>query len=186
MDRETLYQAVGYLIEKHGGRLNYMKLIKLLYIADREMINQVGYPITGDSYCSMKNGPVLSRLYDLIRGKGCGSDQIAWNRIFKTIEEYDLTRSDDGVLELGDLTPREISILGCVSDKFRDHTQFELCDHLHDKQLFPEVEWEESGNTSRQLPIDSIRHALGFSDAEIAEIHADDELLEKENAVLGL
>lgn len=185
MDREKLYQSVGYLIEKHGGRLNYMKLIKLLYIADREMINQTGYPITGDSYCSMKNGPVLSRLYDLIRGKDFGPDQIAWNGLFRTTQ-YILTRSDDGVLELGDLTPREISILDCVSDKFQNHTQFDLCDYLHQRDLFPEVEWQESGRTSRALPIDSIRHALGFSDAEIAEIHADDELLEKENAVLRL
>ena len=185
MDREKLYQSVGYLIEKHGGRLNYMKLIKLLYIADREMINQTGYPITGDHYCSMKNGPVLSNLYDLIRGKAFGAEQTSWNALFKT-DGYNLTRSHESAWELGDLTPREISILDCVSEKFRDHTQFQLRDHLHQKQLFPEVEWEESGSTSRPLPVDSIRHALGFSDAEIAEIHADDELLEKENAVLGL
>ena len=38
----------------------------------------------------------------------------------------------------------------------------------------------------REAVLSALRRALGFSDAEIAEIHADDELLEKENAVLGL
>ena len=133
----------------------------------------------------MKNGPVLSALYDLIRGRGCGSEQIAWNGLFRTTQ-YILTRSDDGVLELGDLTPRELSILDCVTDKFRDHTDFQLRDHLHSNGAFPEVAHEESGGTSRPIPIDSIRHALGFSDSEIAAMHADQELIEKENVVLGL
>lgn len=103
----------------------------------------------------MKNGPVLSRVYDLICGKSQESDQSALTRLFET-KGYNLIRRAHGIL---------------------------------DKQSFPEVKWEEaseSGNTSNALPIDSIRRALGFTDGEIAETHADDELLEREHAVLSI
>ena len=54
MNQEKLYQSVGYLLEKYNGRLNEVKLIRLLYLADREMIRQTGDSITGDNYFSMK------------------------------------------------------------------------------------------------------------------------------------
>ena len=46
--------------------MSYMKLIKLLYFADRKYIKQTGSSITKDTYYSMKNGPVLSNVLNLI------------------------------------------------------------------------------------------------------------------------
>ncbi|MBL0158268.1 MAG: SocA family protein [Bryobacterales bacterium] len=40
-----------------------MKLIKLLYLADREALLQWGRPITTDRWVSMDHGPVVSRIY---------------------------------------------------------------------------------------------------------------------------
>ena len=60
MDIKKVVQVVGYILSKYQGKLNYTKLIKMLYLADRESMRQTGYPITGDNYVSMPRGVVLS------------------------------------------------------------------------------------------------------------------------------
>src|SRR5208282_1109470 len=59
-------QAAAIFLKKAVGKLNYMVLIKFLYLSDREALLKWGTPITGDSYLSMRWGPVLSRTHDLI------------------------------------------------------------------------------------------------------------------------
>lgn len=62
-------QAVGVLFRAEGvQRANCMRLLKLLYIADRESIREVGRPITGGAVVAMERGPVLEEVYDLIPG----------------------------------------------------------------------------------------------------------------------
>jgi len=46
--------------------MHYIKLIKSMYLADREAILRWGAPITRDRYVSMDSGPVLSRVLNLI------------------------------------------------------------------------------------------------------------------------
>src|ERR1039457_6692110 len=60
-------QAATQFLRLRGGRISYIKLIKLLYLADREALIRWGRPITTDCYVSMDVGPVVSRIYDLIR-----------------------------------------------------------------------------------------------------------------------
>ena len=44
-------QAVAVLLRGvPDGRMDYRKLMVLLYMADRESIKEAGHPITGDSY----------------------------------------------------------------------------------------------------------------------------------------
>jgi hypothetical protein len=47
--------------KKYEHRLNYIKLIKLLYLADKESLKNSTHAITGDTYISMKNRHVLSQ-----------------------------------------------------------------------------------------------------------------------------
>ena len=58
-------QAAARLLRLRGGRMSYMKLIKLLYLADREALLRWGRPISTDRYVSMDHGPVLSRVLNL-------------------------------------------------------------------------------------------------------------------------
>ncbi len=46
-------QAAAYLLQMRGGTMSYMKLIKLLYLADRAALVRFGRPITTDRYVSM-------------------------------------------------------------------------------------------------------------------------------------
>src|SRR2546427_10682021 len=53
-------QAAARLIQRAGGKMNHMKLIKLLYLAERRALIEWGRPITFDWYFSLPHGPVLS------------------------------------------------------------------------------------------------------------------------------
>ena len=44
---EKSLQAAGCLLELHGDRMEYVRLLKLLYIADREMMAEAGCPHHG-------------------------------------------------------------------------------------------------------------------------------------------
>lgn len=43
------------------------KVFKLLFLADKEHLVRYGRPIMGDRYSAMKDGPVPSKLYDLVK-----------------------------------------------------------------------------------------------------------------------
>ena len=49
MDIDKLMQMANYLLKKYDFSLNYTKLIKEMYLADRECIKQTGWSISGDS-----------------------------------------------------------------------------------------------------------------------------------------
>src|SRR5260221_5786815 len=50
-------QAAGRLVANAGGEINYLALMKLLYLIDREALIRFGKPITGDKVVAMKHGP---------------------------------------------------------------------------------------------------------------------------------
>jgi hypothetical protein len=61
-DEQKATAAAGVLLKKcPGRRMKYIRLLKLLYIADRESLRNRGRPIVGDRYISMKKGAARSR-----------------------------------------------------------------------------------------------------------------------------
>ncbi len=60
--------------------LKYLGLLKMLYIADRLALKTMDQPITGDRYVSMDYGPVLSGVYDLIKGQPVDSALPLWSK----------------------------------------------------------------------------------------------------------
>src|SRR5437879_4780475 len=71
-------QAAAVLLEREPGeRMNYMRLLKLLYLADRESLKDRGRPICGSPAFAMERGPVLGTVLDLIKGLDPDSDRWA-------------------------------------------------------------------------------------------------------------
>jgi Protein of unknown function (DUF4065) len=65
-DKTTTQMAARFL-RHSGNRLPYIVLLKMLYLADRQMLVQFGEPISYDRWVSMENGPLLSHVYDVIK-----------------------------------------------------------------------------------------------------------------------
>ncbi len=128
-------QMAGYLLYKRGGRMAYIKLMKLLYLADRSFMLNYGDTMTGDQPYAMDNGPVLTKTYDLVKS-GEPNDESPWNEWIAGEANYEvsvkkaLTSSDDD--ELDELSRADIRILDQVFEEFGGLRRFELCNLTHE------------------------------------------------------
>lgn len=59
-------QALNFFSCKEGGKMNKMKAIKLIWLADRLHLRSHGRTITGDIYFALKHGPVPSTTRDIL------------------------------------------------------------------------------------------------------------------------
>lgn len=162
-------QAVSVLLALSPSKsMNYMKLIKLLYIADRESIKETGTPITGDRYVAMKHGPVLSSIYDLILGREWQPGFSTWARYIKTDLKAITLEQDPGVECLSEY---EVKKLKEVFEEYQDKTQWELRDLTHD---FEEWKRNDPGASSKNISLPHVLEAVGRKD-DIDDILQDAE-----------
>jgi uncharacterized phage-associated protein len=161
------------VIETFGGRADVLPLIKALYLADRKMLGEAGRTVTGDTYASLKHGPVLSGTYSLLRGKASSALQRQWDTAFSTAGNSVSMR---GAVDKGALSPREEEILreqaARIMRLWNRSPRVDLSAWIH-KEC---PEWENPGNSSRKLPVSKIAAQLeswkgedtSHLDAEIA------------------
>ena len=164
-DRAT--QAAAYLLKLRGKPMSYMKLIKLMYFADREALLTLGRPITYDRWVSMQHGPVLSRTYDLISDEPLPGEASYWHKHISGIvgnREVELLSPNPP----GDqLSEAQEKILEAVFKKWGKLSRYQVRDATH---LLPEYT-----QTVSSIPI-SYRAVLlleGRSEAEAREIESN-------------
>lgn len=160
-------QAAGLLLQLRGGKMSYMKLIKLLYLADREALLQWGRPITTDRYVSMNRGPVLSRILDLATdGEDPGAPSIWANHIGEPSGYEVRLQSDAGRDELSDA---EVELLHKIFQAYGNKSRWEMVDLTH---TLPE--WKNPQGGAIPITYRDILKAGGKTELEIAAI--EDEL----------
>ncbi|MFB3882630.1 MAG: Panacea domain-containing protein [Armatimonadota bacterium] len=136
--------------------MSYLRLLKLLYIADREALREVARPIVGTRPVAMPHGPVLSEVYDLVRGEHF--DEAIWSEhIRKDGYEIELTK-DPGVLTL---SRYEIGVLTRTAEANRDTDDWELVRKTHS---FPEWVRNYREGTSTPIPFEDLIEAVGRSE----------------------
>ena len=164
-------QAAGVLLSMRESRsLNYMLLIKLLYLADRESLLRWGSPLTGDRYYSMEFGPVLSKTHDLITEMQPPEESSFW---LKHIQRsgYDVKLlADPGNEELSEADELLLRELFVTHQEYYDRNPFEFVGYLH--RTLPEYKQVEKGE---RTPLDyhDILVAGGKTIDEIMDIESD-------------
>ena len=148
-----------------------MKLMKLLYIADRVSLSEYHYSITTDSYYSMKFGPVVSGIYDCIRHWNDLPDDSPWKRtIYINKERYEAVLTDENN-PFDMLSEEEKDILRDANNGHDSENQFELSQFTHS---FPE--WKDPGNSRIPLSIEEIINATVKDEKEKKEALSDLDL----------
>lgn len=64
-DHKKATQTINFFAIKEGGEIDKLKVIKLIWLADRYHLRKYGRPISNDYYYAMKLGPVASFAKDL-------------------------------------------------------------------------------------------------------------------------
>ena len=148
-------QAAAYMVKLHGGHLNLMSLLKLLYLADRLALLETGYTITGDRMVSMPNGPVLSRIYDFAKWgkpKDPQDESAQWYEYIteRNDREVSLVKSTP---EIDELSEYEMEVLKKIHDEYGHLGPFELRDLTH---TLPEYQ-DPDGSSIPIDPVDILR-----------------------------
>jgi uncharacterized phage-associated protein len=128
-------QAAGMFLRLNGGRMEFLKLLKLLYIADRECLGVEGDTITGDNVRAMKHGPVLMTVYNLIKNNDDPQAPL-WHRYIKRCSNHSVyVAKDPGTL---DLCRYEKEVVEQIYSRYGKENTFDLVKLTHS---FPE--WQK-------------------------------------------
>lgn len=165
---EKAIEAAGTLLKLHGKPMKYLGLMKMLYIADRIALERIEEPISGDHYVSMDFGPVLSGVYDLIKGQPVDGVLPLW-------KEYISPRKNNCVELLKDpgndeLCEEEDEILQEVYSEYGHVNRFKVAELTHD---FPE--WKNPHGSAIPIDVEDILKNVGKSLEEISEIQHEVE-----------
>ena len=166
---KTAQVAAFFLAKAPGHRMPHLKLMKLLYLADRESMRETGYPMSWDRLVSMPHGPVLSTTLNLINGyvepsPGGWEDWVADKEDHQVSLRREVTTDD-----LDELSPVEIDILGRVWQRFGEMGAWEIRNWTHDHC----AEWEDANGSSRVIPYEKLAMAVGYDEKVAHEIAAD-------------
>ena len=172
-DKATAMTAF-FLSKTQDRKLNDIKLMKLLYIAERTSLERYATPISYDQFCSMEHGPVLSGTYELLTDK---EKTPTWDKHISPLSLY-VFGGDQSVSLLEDISWDEIlrqcdvEILDYVWDTFGHMSKWQIKKYCHDN--FPEYdERPEAMKTSIGLDLETIFVALG-DNQELAAEKAED------------
>lgn len=178
MDMDKLIQIIAYILKKYEGELNYTKLIKSLYLIDREAISKKGFSITGDKYICMKYGPVLSNVYNFINDKGNAKQLSKWNCYF--IKNGFNLRLITFAIPDGKLSRFEKGIIDDVDSRYHNYTYRQMISETHKCPEWKELNIKEG---SVKLPKVAILKALGFDNNSIQAILEEDGIYTEERKI---
>jgi len=160
-------EVASILLDLKGGRVEYLWLMKMLYIIERESYNKWERPIIYDDYRSMDKGPVLMTVYNLITGRYEGT---FWKKCILTFPKKSAHKYEvclNGTLpKIRNLSESEVSLIREKFDEFKDLDRWDLVELTH---RFPE--WTDPhGGPSIPIYVDYLLEKLNYSAADIQRI----------------
>jgi uncharacterized phage-associated protein len=159
-DPRKAAQVVSFFAKCAGGSIHVLKVVKLVYLADREALAHFDAPILSDKFVSMPYGPVNSLTLNHI--DGTADDAPDWNEFLTDREGHfiGLRNPDITTHDLDEISPAEMKILQLVWNKFGHMDRFELAKYTHDNC----PEWEDPHGSSNPIPVERIFKYLGKTD----------------------
>lgn len=169
--------AAGFLSLAPSRTLTKLALIKLMYIADRTAIAEIGATISGDVHFSLPQGPILSKSLNAMRWSGEGSGP--WEPLIKRSGNNVLLTEPVSLDDLDELSDAEAEIIARVSGTYGALSAWQLRNLSHD---FPE--WRDPHGSSLPIAIEDIARAVGLAEDEIAWIVEQQQVQEQADRAL--
>jgi len=159
-------QVAAWFLRQSNGSMAHLKLIKLMYLAERRAMDKHGSLITGDRFVSMDQGPVPSLTLSYLNGeKRNGPD--GWDKWISDKADHQVALMDRAKSALLDeLSVAETEVLSTVWQRFGRMSKWDLVDYLHDAKNCRE--WKDPDGSSVPISYDQIFEALGREPDEAA------------------
>lgn len=164
-DEKKAAHAAAYFLFRSGGamEMSVLKLMKLLYLAERRSFELYGEPMIGDRLVSMPHGPVLSLTYNHMNGElesiaGGWDDWIGgrFNHMLGLCAGRQIRAPEQDLLALSDV---DLDILDEIWRDFGHMSAFEIRDYTH--QHCPE--WRDPKGSMIPMTFGDLFQALEFS-----------------------
>jgi uncharacterized phage-associated protein len=161
-DETKATQAAAYFLALRGGQMHYIKLVKLLYLADREALLRWGMPLTTDRHVSMDNGPVTSKILSLItedRPKPIWSQYIS-----APLGEYEVRLLKNAPTDR--LSRAEEKLMDEIFERYGRRNRWDIIDNV----MHNLPEWQNPQGSSIPISVRDILKAAGESEDEIRSV----------------
>jgi uncharacterized phage-associated protein len=161
-DEAKATQIACMFLRLRGGRMHYIKLIKLLYLLDREALDRWGIPVTTDHFASMEHGPIVGRIFNLITDD---KPTPVWGRyISAPLGDHEVElRKNSNPMSTDRLSSAEEELVREIFKEFGHRDRWDLIEnHMH---KLPE--WRDPQGSSFPIHIRQILTALGHSEDDI-------------------
>jgi hypothetical protein len=168
--------AVSRLLEKSGGKAEYLRVVKLVYLADRDSIIRRGLPIVGGSYFSMRCGPTVGEVMNFANRSLAAE---GWSEHISPRYGHVLKLTSPSMY--GSLSQSEIDILDGVVEEHASRSTAELVKWCHHYcREYERVLWGR-----KNIEVESILRAGGKTADRIHKVVKEAEELAQLNAVLA-
>lgn len=153
IETRTIIETIYYLLKKLGTA-DKIKLLKLVYLADKYHLIYYGRTVTNDDYYAMKFGPVPSTVKDILefdKNVTISDDEYKYaSSLFEKSSQNNF-KVKKGKFELDMLSETDKEALDYVIKEFGSMTQWDLSEYTH---RYPEwyqyKDLFEKGRTSRE------------------------------------
>jgi len=164
-------QVAAYFVAQQGGTIPHLKLMKLMYLAERLSLQEYGDSMLNDSLVSMRYGPVLSRTKDCMDGLGDRSLPDGWDGWISDIANYKvgLAKADFSEEQLDEVSPSELELMDRVWDEHGGKDQWDLAEFTHQHC----TEWKTPGASPLSITYDDVLIAGGLDEDSAAELSAE-------------
>lgn len=170
LNHEKLKAEVLYVLQQ-TGQTDFHKLFKILYFADMMHLKEHGRPIVTNDYVAMKNGPVPSTLYDILKGIKFDTYNAFlpnW-REDVDVNEYFVTAIKDP--DLDELSENDIITLDHVIEWAMPLSMTELTEKSHGPAYMAALEYRR-----KNIDIYEIAKEGGASEQQITQMKERDEV----------
>jgi uncharacterized phage-associated protein len=161
-NEERTAQAAAFLLKLRGGRMSYMKLIKLLYLADRESLIRWKRSISFDTPLSLDNGPVLIQTLNICNTETPPTQYKPWNKYISFPQQFEVTLQEIPILD--ELSPKEVDLLKEIYERYGRFDRWTL-----NKITRSLPEWHDPHGSSSEISVEEILKSANINNVEIQE-----------------
>jgi uncharacterized phage-associated protein len=166
-------QIAAWFIAQEGASMPHLKLMKLMYLADRESMLQFGFPMTGDRFVSLKHGPVLSLTLSHLDDEAPSAPN-GWDSWISDKANHEVALVRPATPEaLDHLSRADLQVVAAIWAKFGHMKKYQIRDYTHDPRNCPE--WKDPNGSMLPIAYRTVFEALGFNHDDAASMEAEIE-----------
>lgn len=160
-------QTAHFFVTRSGCEMPILKLVKLIYLADRLSLEKRKTPIVGGSFYSLPHGPITSEVLNLIND-GTMADNSPWEKLI-TDRANHMVGINQAVQEYDALALSELRLLEEVWHRFGSYDRWDLVRWTH-KHC---EEWVDPNGGALEISARKLAESFGWKEAETESFEAE-------------